>query len=195
MTGPNQPYNPQQPQQPYGQQPQPPYGQQPPPYGQYPQRPRKRKVWPWVLLGVFLLLFGGCVAIVGTAGHEVSKAVDAANSSIQSAAADISATSIPPLSAKPPTGKGKTVVYEIVSDSDALNSVTYFDENSDLQQENTATAPWSKTVTNNSTFAVIGLGAQTKGTSVTCRIIVDGKVKDEKTSTGKYAVVNCSGTI
>ncbi|MEV6341335.1 MmpS family transport accessory protein [Nocardia vinacea] len=188
MTGPSQPYPPQQP-------PQPPYGQQPPPYGQYPQRPRKRKVWPWVLLGVFLLMFGGCVAILGTAGHEVSKAVDAANSSIQSAAADISATSIPPLSAKPPTGKGKTVVYEIVSDSDGLNSVTYFDENSELQQETSATAPWSKTVTNNSTFAVIGLGAQTKGTSVTCRIIVDGKVKDEKTSTGKYAVVNCSGTI
>lgn len=183
MTGPQPPYPPQQPR---------------PPYGQYPQPPRKKKVWPWVLLGVVVLMFGGCVAIVGTAGHEVSKAVDAASSSIQSAAespAGVPATSIPPLSAKPPTGKGKTVVYEIVSDSDALNSVTYFDENSALQQEASATAPWSKTVTNSSTYAVIGLGAQTKGTSVTCRIIVDGKVKDEKTSTGKYAVVNCSGSI
>ncbi|WP_433733525.1 MmpS family transport accessory protein [Nocardia sp. CA-129566] len=190
MTGPNQPYNPQQPQPPYGQPPQ-------PPYGQYPRPPKKRKVWPWVLLGVFLLMFGGCVAIIGTAGHEASKAIDAAASSIQSAAdtPGASATSIPPLSAKPPTGKGKTVVYEIVSDSDGLNNVTYFDDNSAIQQESSPTAPWSKTVINNSTYAVIGLGAQTKGASVTCRIIVDGKVKDEKTATGKYAVVNCSGTI
>ncbi|WP_371851946.1 MmpS family transport accessory protein [Nocardia ignorata] len=33
---------------------------------------------------------------------------------------------------------------------------------------------------------------QTNGSSVTCRITVDGKVADEQTSTGKYAVVNCT---
>jgi hypothetical protein len=91
-----------------------------------------------------------------------------------------------------PSGKGKTVVYEIISDSD-LKSVTYFDANSEIQQETDASAPWTKTVTNTSTYAIAGLGAQTDGTSVTCRITVDGKVKDEKTSTGKYAVVNCTG--
>jgi hypothetical protein len=175
MTGP------QYPQQPYGQ----PY----PP--QYPQPPKKRKVWPWVLLIVVLAMFGGCVAIVGTAGHEAAKAIDAAATSIQSAA-DAPPESIPPLVPKAPGGKGKTVVYEIISDAD-LRSVTYWDENSELQQLHDTTAPWSITVTNTSTAVIAGAGAQTNGTSVTCRVTVDGKVKDEKTSTGKYAVVNCTG--
>ncbi|MEV6258104.1 MmpS family transport accessory protein [Nocardia sp. NPDC051911] len=177
MTGP------QYPQQPYGQ----PYPQQP-----YPQPPKKRKVWPWVLLAVVVLMFGGCFAILGTAGHEAAKAIDAAATSIQSAANAPADEPIPPLSAKPPTGKGKTIVYEIISDAD-LNSVTYWDGNSELQQETSASAPWTKTIINNSTVAISGVGAQTNGSSVTCRVTVDGKVKQEKTATGKYALVNCNG--
>ncbi|MFE7718170.1 MmpS family transport accessory protein [Nocardia rhizosphaerihabitans] len=72
-----------------------------------------------------------------------------------------------------------------------INSVTYFDGNSELQQEISTTAPWTKSVTNDSTVAIIGLGAQVNCSSVTCRIVVDGKVADEQTSTGTYAVVNC----
>ncbi|WP_043735613.1 MmpS family transport accessory protein [Nocardia asiatica] len=174
MTGP------QYPQQPYGQ----PY----PPQQPYP--PRKRKVWPWILLAVVVLVFGGCVALIGAAGNEAAKAIDAAASSVQSAAESPDAP-IPPLTPKA-SGKGKTVVYEIISDSD-LRSVTYWDENSELQQLNGADAPWSLTITNTSTAVIAGAGAQTNGTSVTCRVTVDGKVKDEKTSTGKYAVVNCTG--
>ncbi|WP_280475131.1 MmpS family transport accessory protein [Nocardia asiatica] len=175
MTGP------QYPQQPYGQ----PY----PPQQPYP--PRKRKVWPWILLAVAVLVFGGCVAIIGAAGNEAAKAIDAAATSIQSAADAPPDAPIPPLTPKP-AGKGKTVVYEIISDSD-LRSVTYWDENSELQQLPGADAPWTMTLTNTSTYAITGVGAQTNGTSVTCRVTVDGKVKDEKTSTGKYAVVNCTG--
>ncbi|MFG2442288.1 DUF4352 domain-containing protein [Nocardia fluminea] len=46
-----------------------------PPY--YPQPPRKKKVWPWVLGGfvlAVLVLFGGCAALIGTAANEVAKA-------------------------------------------------------------------------------------------------------------------------
>jgi hypothetical protein len=175
MTGPQYPQ-----QQPYGQ-----------PYPQpYPQPPKKRKVWPWILLAVVVLMFGGCFAILGTAGHEAAKALDAAATSIQSAAESPGAP-IPPLAPKA-SGKAKTIVYEIISDSD-LRSVTYWDENSELQQLNETAAPWTLTVTNSSTAVIAGAGAQTNGTSVTCRVTVDGKVKDEKTSTGKYAVVNCTG--
>ncbi|MFE3797539.1 DUF4352 domain-containing protein [Nocardia tengchongensis] len=59
--------NPNMPQQPWPAQPQPLY---------YPQPPKKRKVWPWVLGGFFaciVLLFGGCVALIGGAAHEVAK--------------------------------------------------------------------------------------------------------------------------
>ncbi|WP_431956022.1 MmpS family transport accessory protein [Nocardia lijiangensis] len=173
---------PQYPQQPYGQQP-----------GRPPQPPKKSNT-KWIVLGIVAVLllcgFGGCIAVLGKAGEEVSKSIDAAASSIQSAAPEVPA-SIPPLTPGKSTGKGKNITYEIVSD-DELSSVTYYDANSELQQETSATAPWSKSLTNSSTVALIGLGAQTNGSSVTCRIIVDGKVADEQTSTGKYAVVNCT---
>ncbi|MFI1920507.1 DUF4352 domain-containing protein [Nocardia sp. NPDC020380] len=63
----NDPRMPQQPWQGGGPQPAP---------GYPPAPPRKRRVWPWVLFGVFAciaLLFGGCVALVGGAAHEVAK--------------------------------------------------------------------------------------------------------------------------
>ncbi|MFE1595945.1 DUF4352 domain-containing protein [Nocardia sp. NPDC058705] len=59
MSNPQHP-NPVAPQQPY-----------------YPQPPRKKKVWPWVLGGfvlAVLVLFGGCAALIGTAANEVAKA-------------------------------------------------------------------------------------------------------------------------
>ncbi|MGY0501194.1 DUF4352 domain-containing protein [Nocardia sp. FBN12] len=59
MTNPQYPAGPGVPQQPY-----------------YPQPPRKKKVWPWVLGGfvlAVLVLFGGCVAVIGTAANEVAK--------------------------------------------------------------------------------------------------------------------------
>lgn len=63
---PNQPY-PQPPNQPYGQAP----GQPPAdPYGQHyspPSAPAKRRKWPWILGGVFLLfvlMIGGCSLLV-----------------------------------------------------------------------------------------------------------------------------------
>ncbi|TLF57012.1 MmpS family transport accessory protein [Nocardia cyriacigeorgica] len=104
-------------------------------------------------------------------------------------------TTIPPLTAAPQSGEGVEIVYEIISDSGTLSSVTWYDENSAIQQETSATAPWKKTVRNKSTYAIAGLGAQTEGQSVTCRIIVDGEVKDEQTATGQYAVVNCTAPL
>jgi hypothetical protein len=45
-------------------------GYYPPPPGYYQPPQEKRKVWPWVLLGVVILLLGGCfasfVALVGS---------------------------------------------------------------------------------------------------------------------------------
>ncbi|MFD3506384.1 DUF4352 domain-containing protein [Nocardia sp. NPDC058666] len=59
MSTPQYPANPGVPQQPY-----------------YPQPPRKKKVWPWVLGGfvvAVLVLFGGCAALIGGAANEVAK--------------------------------------------------------------------------------------------------------------------------
>ncbi|SDE30612.1 MmpS family transport accessory protein [Rhodococcus tukisamuensis] len=152
--------------------------------------PKKRKKWPWVVGGIIALF-----VIVGMAGggDKEGDAGTAAGGVDAPAVVDAPApASIPPLTAAAPSGKGKTIAYEVISDSATLNSVTYFDANSEMQQESNPTAPWSLTVTNPSTVVIAGVTAQTEGTSVTCRVTVDGKVKDEQTATGKYAVVNCT---
>ncbi|TQM26355.1 DUF4352 domain-containing protein [Nocardia bhagyanarayanae] len=63
MSFPPPPPGPNGPQPPYySQQPQPGY-----PYPPHPPQPRKTPVWPWILIGGFVLLCGGCFGIVGLA--------------------------------------------------------------------------------------------------------------------------------
>lgn len=49
------------------------------------------------------------------------------------------------------------------------------------------------TFTNQATYPIYGLGAQTNGLHVSCQITVNGEVRDQESATGRYAVVNCSG--
>lgn len=206
MTQP--PQGPQQPdpRDPYRQQANGPYppGQHGPPPGGYPppyqpgQPKKKAKKWPWIVLAVVVIL--GIIAIASGGGSDEKRADTTAPTASASAPIAVAPTSqdtaqpttIPPLVAAPNNGPSKTIIYEVISDSDTLGNVTWFDENSAIKQDTSVSAPWSLTVTNNSTFVIAGLGAQTEGTSVTCRITVDGKVADEQTATGQYAVVNCT---
>lgn len=68
MTDPNQPY----PNQPY-------------PQGQYPPQPpakKKRKIWPWIVIGIPVLLFGGCtVAMVSAVDSDKEATVTSGGSS------------------------------------------------------------------------------------------------------------------
>src|SRR5687767_12902208 len=94
MSTPQYPNNPQQPPPGGWQQPPPGYPQQPP--QGYPQQPpqgygapqgwgpppeppkRKRRKWPWVLLGLLALLFGGCAVLVSAIGSGVDQATTTA---------------------------------------------------------------------------------------------------------------------
>jgi len=90
----------------------------------------------------------------------------------------------------------KTVLYEASSASGQASSVTYFSADNSLRQETDKKLPWSKTVVNDSTYVTTGLTVQNGGTgSITCRITVDGKVADERTAKGQYAVVSCTGPV
>ncbi|MFF0547048.1 MmpS family transport accessory protein [Nocardia thailandica] len=166
-------------------------------YGRPPLPPRRHRLWPWILFGVVILAIGGCFAVVGVAGKEAGQAVDSAVSSLETSPPTApripnELTTSPPATTESPLGQGKNVVYEITSDVPALTSVTYFDEKAERREETGATAPWTRTVLYKATFTTIGVGARTEGGSVTCRITVDGKVKDEQTATGAHATVNCT---
>lgn len=84
---------------------------------------------------------------------------------------------------------GKTVTYEVTSDSGKASTVTYSGKGGNQSQETDVTLPWKKADVE-ADIAV--LSAQNSGGgAITCRILRDGKVQVEQTSNGEYAVVTC----
>lgn len=162
----------------------------------YQQQPvptqKKSKKWPWVVGGIVAIIVVASVASNGSTGDDATTAGSPKPVAEQGQDPAAEPPAIPPLAPAPSSGEGKSIRYEVISDSGSLNSVTWFDEDSALQQDQNVSAPWSLTVENPSSFVIAGVGAQTDGTSVTCRVIVDGVVEDEQTATGQYAVVNCN---
>lgn len=151
--------------------PPPPY--QPPPYpgypgGQpyppYPPRPSK-PVWPWVVGGVLLalvLVAGGCVALVGGIAYTVDR------------------------EAKKEVG----IVYE-VDGAAASADITYYSGNFTSTNAGDSALPWRREVTVSGLAKSAGVSAQSdsSSTSLTCRILRDGKVIHQDSSS--YGSVHC----
>ena len=154
-------------------------------------------MWPWIVLAVCVLFFGGCGAIlvVGAA------AGNHANNTARSSAPTRPSLSVPPsystAPAPPLTTTAKaapSITYQVQSDG-TLSTITYFDAMNDQKQISDASAPWTLTFDNEATFPLIAVGAQTTGLQVSCQISVNGQVRDQKTAKGRYAVVNCHATV
>lgn len=91
----------------------------------------------------------------------------------------------------PTASAGSKVEYQVVSDG-SLSTVVYFDGINDQQILSGAPASWSASVNNVATYPLYGVTAQTSGTQVSCQILVNGAVKDQKSAVGRYSVVNCT---
>jgi hypothetical protein len=99
-----------------------------------------------------------------------------------------------------------TVVYTLESDARAISATysTLTNGNIGSAQANGVAAPWTQEVQVEDTwiksFSLIGQmnpvldGSAPDGTTITCRITVDGKVVAEQTSTGQYAAVTCNAS-
>jgi hypothetical protein len=84
------------------------------------------------------------------------------------------------------------VRYEIESNG-PISLVTYFDGIGDIKQD---TPPgwndyWGE-FTNVATYPFYSVSAQTEGTSVTCRLFVNGELVDSNTTFGRYTIADCS---
>ncbi|WP_245558237.1 MmpS family transport accessory protein, partial [Nocardia thailandica] len=140
-----------------------------PPSGAYPPPPKKRKIWPWVLGGVLLVIllgFAACFALVGTTVNEIDKEIN----------------------------RAVTVTYQVDGSSDA-SSITYSGKNMDIAQDTDVTLPWTKEVSVDGFAKTVTLTASAgaDGGQVTCRILVGDKVIAEQTANGPYASASCSG--
>ena len=103
------------------------------------------------------------------------------------------------------TGGDVKVVYAIESDAPSILATyaTVSGGNIGQQQDNGVKPPWSKTITAKDSFVksfvlngamVPMLTGGKEGTTITCRITVNGKKVAEQTSTGQYASVTCASS-
>lgn len=88
----------------------------------------------------------------------------------------------------------KNVTYEVFGTLGGGGKVTYANLNSEPIEVTLASLPWSHTETTMASSASLSLVAQVDGSSVGCRIRVDGKVRDEHSVSHESAAVACTVT-
>ncbi|MFL6087872.1 MAG: MmpS family transport accessory protein [Mycobacterium sp.] len=131
--------------------------------------PKKRPVWPWVLGGIFLVIFltvGACVAFVGGVASNIDKE----------------------------TKREVEVIYA-VSGSGRSVAITYSGRDFNTAQETAVSLPWNKSVTIDGLGKTVSLTATNDmdGGTITCQITANGKTIAEQTSSGPFATASCIG--
>ena len=84
----------------------------------------------------------------------------------------------------------KVVRYEITGSGSYAN-INYLDLDAKPQRLDNTPIPWEITLETTEASAAPNIVAQGDGDSITCRIIVDDEVKDERTITGVNALTYC----
>ena len=85
----------------------------------------------------------------------------------------------------------KVVKYEIIRHRDRTRRSTTSTSTRSPRRPRTRRLPWSLTLTTTAPAASPNIVAQSDGDSITCRITVDGVVKDERTTDGVNAQTFC----
>ncbi|MDT7762932.1 MAG: hypothetical protein QOC63_2352 [Mycobacterium sp.] len=85
----------------------------------------------------------------------------------------------------------KRVTYEIFGSDGTVATINYLDLDAQPQEVKGARLPWSITLTTTAPASNANIVAQGDSDTIGCRITVDGKVKDEKTSDGVHAETFC----
>jgi hypothetical protein len=84
----------------------------------------------------------------------------------------------------------KVVRYEVFGSGGSAN-INYLDLDAKPQRIDGAAVPWSLILETTAPSAAPNIIAQGNGTSITCRILVDDEVKDERTVTGVDPLTYC----
>ena len=84
----------------------------------------------------------------------------------------------------------KVVKYEIFGDG-SVATINYLDLDAQPQKALNAPLPWQLTLTTTAPAASPNIIAQSDGGTISCRISVDGVIKDERTTDGVNAQTFC----
>jgi hypothetical protein len=85
----------------------------------------------------------------------------------------------------------KTVKYEIFGEPGATATINYLDLDAQPQEAKNVTLPWEINLTTTAPAASANIVAQGDGDSISCRITVNGEVKNTNTTTGLNAQTFC----
>ncbi len=85
----------------------------------------------------------------------------------------------------------KSVVYEVFGAPGATATINYQDVHAAPQRVDNAPLPWSYTITTTDPAVIANLVAQGNGSTLGCRITVNGVVKDERTVNEMNAYTFC----
>ena len=85
----------------------------------------------------------------------------------------------------------KRVKYEIFGAPGAVATINYLDLDAHPQEVKDVPLPWTLTLTTTAPAASANIVAQGNGDSISCRITVNGEVKDENTTSGLNAETFC----
>jgi hypothetical protein len=85
----------------------------------------------------------------------------------------------------------KVVTYEIFGAPGSVATINYLNLDAQPQEVKDVALPWSITLTTTAPAASANIVAQGDGDTISCRITVNGEVKDEKTTDGLNAQTFC----
>jgi len=85
----------------------------------------------------------------------------------------------------------KVVVYEISGNPGTTANINYWDENANTHQINNAPLPWTTTISTTLPSVSANIMAQSDGSTISCKITVDGVVRDNQNSNGHNAQTFC----
>lgn len=85
----------------------------------------------------------------------------------------------------------KRVLFEVIGSPGAVATINYLDEHAQPQRVDDTTLPWSHTLTTTDPTLFADLRAQGDSDTLTCRITVNGIVKDERSTNDVNGYIAC----
>ena len=85
----------------------------------------------------------------------------------------------------------KRALLEVLGSPGSTATINFLDENAQPQRVNDVPLPWSHTLTTDDPTLYVDLRAQGKSSSITCRITVNGIVKDERSANNVNGYIAC----
>lgn len=85
----------------------------------------------------------------------------------------------------------KRVLFEVYGSPGSTATINFMDEHAQPQRVDNATLPWSQLLTTQDPVLFADLRAEGDGDTITCRITVDGVVKEARTSNTVNGYIAC----